>query len=145
MRATTANDICPPAPEISRKIIPATMATNVSRDSAFFIEKPAWKWYLETSSRKEADMALSIKTEEADRLARELSRLTGETMTDAITQAMRERLERLRAEQEAQRDYVSRMKTFVRERAARYDRRPVTKREWDEAVGDTPEEPGFSR
>lgn len=90
-------------------------------------------------------MALSIKTEEADRLARELSRLTGETMTDAITQAMRERLERLRAEQEAQRDYVSRMQTFVRECAARYDRRPVTKREWDEAVGDTPEELGFSR
>jgi len=49
-------------------------------------------------------MALSIKTEEADRLARELSRLTGETMTDAITQAMRERLERLRAEQDAQGD-----------------------------------------
>jgi antitoxin VapB len=90
-------------------------------------------------------MALSIKTEEADRLARELSRLTGETMTDAITQAMRERLERLRAEQEAQRDYVSRMKAFVRARAGRYDRRPVTKQEWDEAVGDTPEELGFSR
>ncbi|MCD4512198.1 type II toxin-antitoxin system VapB family antitoxin [Brucella pseudogrignonensis] len=90
-------------------------------------------------------MALSIKTEEADRLARELSRLTGETMTDAITQAMRERLERLRAEQEAQRDYVSRMQVFVRERANRYDRRPVTKREWDETVGDTPEELGSSR
>ena len=30
-------------------------------------------------------MALSIKTEEADRLARELTRLTGETMTDAVT------------------------------------------------------------
>ncbi|MEQ8484656.1 MAG: type II toxin-antitoxin system VapB family antitoxin [Pseudomonadales bacterium] len=29
-------------------------------------------------------MALSIKTEEADRLARELSRLTGETMTNAV-------------------------------------------------------------
>ena len=28
-------------------------------------------------------MALSIKTDEADRLARELSRLTGETMTEA--------------------------------------------------------------
>ena len=90
-------------------------------------------------------MALSIKTEEADRLARELSRLTGETMTDAITQAMRERLERLRAEQEAQRDYVSRMRAFVRARAGRYDRRPVTKQEWDEAVGDTPEDLGFSR
>lgn len=90
-------------------------------------------------------MALSIKTEEADKLARELSRLTGETMTDAITRAMRERLERLRAEQEASSDYVARMKAFVRERADRYDRRPVTKREWDEAVGDTPEELGFSR
>ena len=90
-------------------------------------------------------MALSIKTEEADRLARELSRLTGETMTDAITQAMRERLDRLRAEQEAQSDYVSRMKAFVRQRANRYDRRPVTKQEWDEAVGDTSEELGFSR
>jgi len=90
-------------------------------------------------------MALSIKTEEADRLARELSRLTGETMTDAITRAMRERLERLRAEQEANSDYVARMKAFVRERADRYDRRPVTKREWDEAVGDTPEELDFAR
>lgn len=90
-------------------------------------------------------MALSIKTEEADRLARELSRLTGETMTDAITQAMRERLERLRAEREAQADYVTRMKAFVRERTGRYDRRPVTKQVWDEAVGDTPEELGFSR
>lgn len=90
-------------------------------------------------------MALSIKTEEADRLARELSRLTGETMTDAITQAMRERLDRLRAEQEAQSDYVSRMKAFVRQRANRYDRRPVTKQEWDEAVGDTAEELGLSR
>lgn len=29
-------------------------------------------------------MALSIKTDEADRLARELSRLTGETMTNAV-------------------------------------------------------------
>ena len=90
-------------------------------------------------------MALSLKTEEADRLARELSRLTGETMTDAITQAMRERLDRLRAEQEAQSDYVSRMQAFVRQRANRYDRRPVTNQEWDEALGDTAEELGFSR
>ena len=90
-------------------------------------------------------MALSIKTEEADRLARELSRLTGETMTDAITQAMRERLDRLRAEQEAQSDYVSRMKAFVRQRANRHDRRPVTNQEWDEALGDTAEELGFSQ
>ena len=37
-------------------------------------------------------MALSIKSEEADRLARELARRTGETMTEAVTVALRERL-----------------------------------------------------
>jgi antitoxin VapB len=88
-------------------------------------------------------MALSIKTEEADRLARELSRLTGETMTDAITTAMRERLERLRAERKAQGNYVARVQAFVRERADLFDRRPVTKEEWDEASGDTPEQSGL--
>lgn len=90
-------------------------------------------------------MALSIKTEEADRLARELSRLTGETMTDAITQAMRERLERLRTAQEAQGDYIARAQAFVRKHAHLFDRRPVTKQEWDEAVGDTPEEFGLRK
>jgi antitoxin VapB len=38
-----------------------------------------------------AAMALSIKTDEADRLARKLARLTGETMTQAVTEALRER------------------------------------------------------
>ena len=90
-------------------------------------------------------MGLSIKTEEADRLARELSRLTGETMTDAITKAMRERLERLRAEREAQGDYTARVQAFVRKHAHLFDRRPVTKEEWDEAVGDTPEQLGFPK
>jgi len=87
-------------------------------------------------------MALSIKTEEADRLARELSRLTGETMTDAITKAMRERLERVRAEQAAEGDYVARVQAFVRNRAHLFDRRPVTEEEWDVASGDTPRRPG---
>lgn len=87
-------------------------------------------------------MALSIKTQEADRLARELSSLTGETMTDAVTKALRERLERLRTEQEAQGDYVARVQKFVREQAPLFDRRPVTKEEWDDASGDTPEQLG---
>ena len=39
-------------------------------------------------------MALSIKHPEADRLARELARLTDETLTEAVLQALRERLER---------------------------------------------------
>ena len=71
-------------------------------------------------------MALSIKTEEADRLARELSRLTGENMTDAITRAMRERLDRLHAERDAQGGYAARVRSFVRDKAALFDRRPVT-------------------
>lgn len=43
-------------------------------------------------------MALSIKNEETQKLAQELARLTGESMTAAITEAVRERLDRVRAE-----------------------------------------------
>ncbi len=41
-------------------------------------------------------MSLNIKNEETCRLARELARLTGESMTGAITVALEERLERER-------------------------------------------------
>jgi len=41
-------------------------------------------------------MALNIKNDEADRLARELAELTGETVTAAVTEALRERLEQVR-------------------------------------------------
>lgn len=43
-------------------------------------------------------MALNIKSEETQKLAKELSKLTGETITGAITEAVRERLDRLRNE-----------------------------------------------
>ena len=39
-------------------------------------------------------MGLNIKNDETCRLARELAKLTGESMTGAITIALRERLER---------------------------------------------------
>lgn len=39
-------------------------------------------------------MALSIKDPEADRLARELAAKTGETLTEAVVVALRERLAR---------------------------------------------------
>lgn len=42
-------------------------------------------------------MALSIKSVEADRLARELATETGESLTDAIVISLRERLDRHRA------------------------------------------------
>lgn len=40
-------------------------------------------------------MALNIKNPETDRLARELAEATGESVTQAITRALRERLERI--------------------------------------------------
>jgi antitoxin VapB len=42
--------------------------------------------------------SLNLKSEEACRLARELSERTGESMTKAIVVALRERLERLKRE-----------------------------------------------
>lgn len=41
-----------------------------------------------------SSMALSIKSDEADQLARELAAETGETLTEAVVIALRERLDR---------------------------------------------------
>jgi len=46
-------------------------------------------------------VGLNIKNEETQKLARELARLTGESMTAAITEAVRERLDRVRSERGA--------------------------------------------
>lgn len=40
-------------------------------------------------------MALNIKNEETDRLARRLAELTGETLTETVRVALRDRLQRL--------------------------------------------------
>ena len=41
-------------------------------------------------------MPLNIRNEQAEQLASALAKLTGETKTEAVTQALRERLERVR-------------------------------------------------
>jgi antitoxin VapB len=46
-------------------------------------------------------MPLNIKDPEADRLARELAGETGESLTAAVTAAVRERLERVRGQASA--------------------------------------------
>ena len=83
-------------------------------------------------------MALSIKTEEADRLARELAWLRGETITEAVTVALREQCARERAKPKT---YEERLATIeaaaANVRRHLTDLRPVTKEEWDEASGDT--------
>jgi antitoxin VapB len=46
-------------------------------------------------------MAMNIKNDEAHKLAYELSELTGESLTTAVTEAIRERLERVQNAQGA--------------------------------------------
>jgi len=43
-------------------------------------------------------MALNIRNEEAERLAAALAKLTGETKTEAVTKALKDRLARVRGE-----------------------------------------------
>jgi antitoxin VapB len=44
-------------------------------------------------------MAINIKHKDTQKLVKELSNLTGESMTTAVTEAVRERLERTRTQQ----------------------------------------------
>ncbi len=46
-------------------------------------------------------MALNIKNQDTYKLVEELATLTGENMTEAVTEAVRERLDRLRRQQGA--------------------------------------------
>ncbi|HKH48945.1 MAG TPA: type II toxin-antitoxin system VapB family antitoxin [Thermoanaerobaculia bacterium] len=48
-------------------------------------------------------MALNIRNTEAEQLAETLAKLTGETKTEAVTQALRDRLARLRRERSRRR------------------------------------------
>lgn len=59
-------------------------------------------------------MPINIKNAEADRLVRELADLTGETITDAVMGAIRERLEREREQRSRYR--MLQQLTRIRER-----------------------------
>lgn len=84
----------------------------------------------------EAVVALSIKTEEADALARALAGLTGETMTEAVTVALRERLAREQARRAVGGTLAARVEAAAARLRGNYDTRPVGKAEWDAASGD---------
>ena len=62
-------------------------------------------------------MALNIKSPEVDRLARELTSVTGESLTTAVETALRERLERTRGRDRAARleRRIARLRDEVRE------------------------------
>jgi antitoxin VapB len=74
-------------------------------------------------------MALSIKTEEADRLARELAAATGESLTEAVTRALRERLDRVRV---GESEYIDRLRRLGDELASH---RVLDDRSPDEIIG----------
>ena len=77
-------------------------------------------------------VALSIKTEEADRLARQLAGLTGESMTQAVTGALQERLQRLEAERRTRKGALAaNLLAAADDLRTRYDIQPVTKSQWD--------------
>ncbi len=58
-------------------------------------------------------MALSIKSREADQLARKLAATTGESITDAVTVAMRERLAREERKRESKEALLADIRAIV--------------------------------
>jgi len=63
-------------------------------------------------------MALNIKNEKIHRIAKQLARATGESITEAATVAIRERLERVR--RESKEGSVERLMKIARECAAHF-------------------------
>jgi antitoxin VapB len=76
-------------------------------------------------------MALSIRDPETDRLARELARLTGESMTGAIRAALEERLARERRRREAD---IERRRNAINAIVERFASLPVLDDRPDEEI-----------
>jgi antitoxin VapB len=76
-------------------------------------------------------MAMSIKSMEVERLARQIASKTGESLTGAIEKALRERLERLKQERRRQM-----IRAQLEEILDRVDRLPILdSRSPDEILG----------
>jgi len=76
---------------------------------------------------------LNIKSPDADKLARELAKVTGESITDAVTVALRERLARERRRRHLTEEQFFRRIGRIQEEVARW---PVLdKRGADEIIG----------
>lgn len=81
-------------------------------------------------------MSLNIKNTETTRLIRELAEMTGESMTDAITVAVQERLARLRAADEQDAASVWAIVGELRDRLTReYLDQDFDKLLYDDATG----------
>jgi antitoxin VapB len=78
-------------------------------------------------------MSLNIKNEETHRMARELARATGESMTAAVSEAIRERLERVRGN--SRKNMAERLMELGRDCAARL-KEPYKSMDVDELLYD---------
>jgi antitoxin VapB len=78
-------------------------------------------------------MSLNIKNEETHRMARELARATGESMTAAVSEAIRERLERVRGN--SRKSMAERLMELGRDCAARL-KEPYKSMDVDELLYD---------
>jgi antitoxin VapB len=66
-------------------------------------------------------MSLNIKSEEAEHLARELAAATGESLTRAVTEALRDRLERVQNRDEAEvTERIARVRKIAEDAAGRW-------------------------
>ena len=77
-------------------------------------------------------MALSLKDAETDRLAREVAKLTGESLTEAVRKALAERLERERRRRGQTMGLAERLNELAKECAALPD---YDTRSPDEIIG----------
>lgn len=80
-------------------------------------------------------MSLNIKNPEAHELAKELAALTGESMTEAVLVALRERLEQVRTGGELARTRSLMIRDLGRQIAARLPRE-ARERDWDAELYD---------
>jgi len=86
-------------------------------------------------------MSLNIKSEEAHRLARELAELTGESMSTAVTAAVRERLDRVKAERGALRNDLAERLVKIGQDCARHLTEPFRSIDHGELLYDEKELP----
>jgi antitoxin VapB len=77
-------------------------------------------------------MALSLKDPETDRLAREVAKLTGESLTEAVRKALVERLDRERRRRGQTKGLAERLNELAKECAALPD---YDTRSPDEIIG----------
>jgi antitoxin VapB len=77
-------------------------------------------------------MALSLKDPETDRLAREVAKLTGESLTEAVRKALAERLDRERRRRGQTKGLAERLNELAKECAALPD---YDTRSPDEIIG----------